>query len=70
MRRSITRREAVESQELIVRDAKIWTNSSRAKDRSDEELRRRKTVIHSEGTGWDDDTEAKPKEYKAGRAVG
>ena len=55
---------------VIVKDTKIWTNSDRVKERIDEELRKRKTVLHSEGIRWADDEEAKTEEYKLGRAVG
>ena len=55
---------------IIVKDTKIWTNSNRVKERVDEELRKRKTVLHSERIRWADDKDAKMEGYKLGRAVG
>ena len=55
---------------VIVKDTKIWTNSNRIKERIDEELKKRKTVIHCGGVKWADDKEEKAEEYKLGRAVG
>ena len=53
---------------VIVKDAKIWTNSSRVKDRIDEDWRKRKTVMHSDGTTWKDAKDMRVEEYKSGRS--
>ena len=39
-------------------------------ERVDQELKKRKAVIHNDGVKWADDKDAKLEEYKPGRAVG
>ena len=41
---------------FIVKVTKIWTNNSRVKEEVDEELRKTKSVIHSEGVKAADDS--------------
>ena len=53
-----------------MKDTQIWTKSNSIKERTDEELQKRKTVMHCGGVKWADDKEEKVEEYKLGRAVG
>ena len=55
---------------VLVKDTKIWTNSSRVKERIEEELKKRQAKIKAEGIRWADDKNAKVEEYKLGRTVG
>lgn len=53
---------------VLVNDTNIRTSGKRVKKRMDQEVRKRKIVIHGEGVKLADDKHAKTEKYKLGRA--